>query len=159
MDERDVEQLFAAAHRHAERLQDAAQARWQIGLGHAATTAMDWYFDHERRTPTFSQAGVPRVVADVRMTGSFSRKTSSFLWAWAKYDDDDPFVRDLARLPVFGEVRGLEALTLEHRTCDLTYAWELSSLAAYLVGGEALYRMPFEHLYCFLVLGSLRAVA
>jgi hypothetical protein len=59
----------------------------------------------------------------------------------------------------FGEVRGLPQLAAPRLEADEVHGWEMTSLAAYLLGAEGLYRAPFDHLYLFMLLGNWRVVS
>jgi hypothetical protein len=142
--------LIRGACAHTQALQDAARKHMD-GDGR-------WDFDHEKRTLTFSD-GTSSVVADVRMVGSYSTKSNSFQWSWVLYDDDEPMIRGIDNLPAFGEVRGIDSLTTRYWNCKIDEAWEMTSLAAYIVGCDAVYRAPFDHLYWFMLLSNFREAA
>lgn len=144
----------AALLHHATHAMQAAQAasdaRWAwIGMAR-------WDYDDAAGTLTFTDPSRPTTVADVRMIGSFSTTSGTFQWAWQTFDDGDAEARDVARLRAFGEVRGLDKLTTPSWACDEAEAWEMASLAGYLLGAEALYRAPFDHVRWFMLLSNLR---
>jgi hypothetical protein len=150
--------LHGAVHDTTAK-QEAAHARWNIGLGANTKKAMSWFFDADGRTLTFSEEGTPRVVADVRLVGSYSTTSDSFQWSWVLYPHDEPMIRGVDRLPAFGEVRGVEELTRQWWECEIAEAWEMTSVAAYLLGSEAVYRAPFDHVFWFMLLSHFREVA
>lgn len=143
--------LHHAVHT-AQATQEASRARW--GWGELTR----WDFDHEASTLSFSDPGRPTVVADVTLAGSYSTRTHTFQWAWATLDAHDPRAAAITRLRAFGEVRGLPRLTTPNFACDEAEAWELTSLAAYLLHADGLYRAPFEHLHWFMLLSGWRTV-
>lgn len=146
--------LIHGAVHQLEAVQAAAEARWGLG-GYAR-----WDFDDAARTLTFSDAQGPRVIADVRMVGSYSTRSDTFQWAWVLYDAGDPLIEGVAGLPAFGEVRGLEQLTINGWPCEIDDAWAMTALAALVLGAEGAYRAPMsEDLYWFMLLSGLRAVA
>jgi hypothetical protein len=151
--EDEQERFIAAAAEYLKRTQDAAQARWKIGQ------FARWDFDDAKRTVTFSDDGVPRLIADVRMVGSYSTKSSTFQWSWVLYDDDEPMIQGVVDLPGFGEVRGIEKLTTNWWECEIGEAWDMTAVAAYLVGCDAVYRAPFDDLFWFMLLSNLRESA
>jgi hypothetical protein len=63
----------------------------------------------------------------------------------------------VARLRVFGEVRGIPELTAGHRGCEEIDAWEMASIASFVLGGEGVYRAPFDHQYWFMLLSNFRS--
>jgi hypothetical protein len=149
----ELHDLIHGACEHTQRLQQQAHARWNIGSGGDGAR---WHYDDEKRTVTFSDAGTPTVIADARMVGSYSTKSESFQWAWVLYEAGDPVIRGVDGLPAFGEVRGIDKLTTNYWSCEIVEAWEMTSLAAYLVGCDAVYRAPFDDLYWFMLLENFR---
>lgn len=114
-----------------------------------------WRLAGDARTLTFTDPDRPTVIADTRLVGSYSTTTSTFQWAWETVDDPSE-VRDVARLRTFGEVRGLSRLTTANWEAELVDGWEMTSIAGYLLGTEAVYRAPMDHLYWFMLLSNLR---
>lgn len=145
--------LIAGATAQLKSVQDAADKKWRF------LTFPRWNFDAERRTVTFSGKDGRRLVADVRMVGSYAEKSSSFQWSWVLYDCDEPMIDGVAELPAFGEVRGIERLTTNYWDCEIVEAWEMTAIAAYVLGCEAVYRAPFDDLYWFMLLSNLREAA
>ena len=145
----------AALLLHATHEMQAAQAasdqRWRWN---AMAT---WRFDDAASTLTFSDPASEAVIADVRLAGSYSTRTKTFQWAWETFDDGAPQARDVSRLRVFGDVRGIAKLTTPNWKCDDEVdGWEMASLAGYLLGAEALYRAPMQHVQWFMLLSKLR---
>jgi uncharacterized protein DUF6882 len=117
-----------------------------------------WDFDEAASTLTFAERERSGVVADVRLVGSYSTKSGTFQWAWQTYEDGAPEVADVARLRVFGEVRGIASVTTPTSTCDEAAAWDMACLAGYVLGAEGLYRAPFDHQRWFMLLSNWRHV-
>jgi hypothetical protein len=148
---KEQQRLFTGATEQLQRVQDAANAKWKF-MEHPR-----WDFDAEQRTLTFSDRGEPRVIADIRLVGSYSTKSDSFQWSWAMYGRDDPMIDGISDLPAFGEVRGIERMTTKHWKCDVVDGWEMTAIAALLLGCEGVYRAPFDDLYWFMLLSGFRA--
>lgn len=152
--------LHHATH-EIQAIQQASQQRWRWDA------MARWDFDPKARTLTFSDDALPTVIADVRLIGSYATKASTFQWAWATYDEGAPQAREIARLHTFGEVRGLDHLTTPHWKCTDTDAWQMASLAGYILGAaagpklktEALYRAPFGDQRWFMRLSNLRTAS
>ena len=142
--------LSTGATEQLQRKQDAADAKWQF------LSLPRWNFDDGQRTLTFSDNERRRLVADVRMVGSYSTTSNSFQWSWALYDEDEPKIDGIRDLPAFGEVRGIDRLTTNKWDCDIVDGWEMTAIAGYLLGCEAVYRAPFDHLYWFMLLSGFR---
>ena len=97
------------------------------------------------------------MIADVCMVGSYSTRSDTFQWAWVLYDAGDPLIVGVAGLPALGEVRGLEQLTINGWPCEIDDAWAMTSLAALVLGAEAVYRAPMsDDLTWFMLLSGLR---
>jgi hypothetical protein len=144
-------QLRQTACRQGQQTQDDAQERWRMGdFGR-------WDFSVEERTLTFSDPALGKLVADVRLVGSYSTKSNTFQWSWVLYSDDDPMIAGVADLRGFGEVRGLTQLTTNYFPCEQSEAWELTTLAGYLLGCQGYYRAPFDDgLHWFMLLSGFR---
>lgn len=118
-----------------------------------------WDFDDEAATLTFHNDGVVGLVADVQLIGSYSNNTHTWSWSWA-VDSRSHLIHAARRLRVFGEVRGFGFLTAdEPQSVEIEDAWEYAAVAAALFDAEAIYRMPDEHLFYFLLLRNLRRVS
>lgn len=147
--------LFAAlAHASCERAgvrQEKAKALWGFGA------KKRWFFDDEKKTLRFyDHEDGPSVVADVVITGSFSTNSNTWLWAWCNenYSDEDRL--RVNPLRVFGEVRGIEKFAEGQWDAEEVDGWEVTQIAADLLGAEAIYRMPDEHLMVFMLLNNFR---
>ena len=57
---------------------------------------------------------------------------------------------------VFGEVRGIRKLAEAHFEADEIDGWELTQIAAYLLGADGVYRAPMDHLMVFMLLDNFR---
>ncbi|MGE0398160.1 MAG: DUF6882 domain-containing protein [Kofleriaceae bacterium] len=145
MKKAELERLFDHAVHQAQARQEASDKTWGwIQMGR-------WDYDPEASTLTFSDPAKGTLVADVVLVGSFSAKTRTFQWAWKTLGEGES-----ARLQAFGEVRGIEKLTSAHWSGDETDGWAMTSLAAYLLGAETVYRAPFDHLRWFMLLRDWR---
>ncbi len=66
-----------------------------------------WFYDSEPGTITFSDKGVPKVIASVQVVGTTSAKTNSWLWAWANESIPPKEYARLTEVRAFGEAEGL----------------------------------------------------
>jgi hypothetical protein len=142
--------LFHHATHEMQAAQEASQKRW------GWNAMAGWNFDDKAGTLTFSDPSRPSIVADVRLVGSYSTKSNTFQWAWQTFDECAPEAHEIARLRIFGEVRGVAKLTTATLKCDEAEGWEMASLAGYVLGTEAMYRAPFHHQRWFMLLSNLR---
>jgi len=142
--------LIHHATHEMQRVQETSQNRW------GWDAMAKWNFDDEASTLTFTDPARPTLVADVRLVGSYSTKSNSFQWAWATFDECAPEAREISRLQVFGEVRGVSKLTTANWKCEEIDCWAMASMAGYVLGTEAIYRAPFDHQRWFMLLSNIR---
>ncbi len=151
--EDEASELLRHAVHAARAAQEASERRW------AWRRMARWDFDSKANTLMFSDPRLPSVIAAVRLVGSYSTKSGTFQWAWKTFDEGAPEADAVSRLRVFGEVRGISALTSPNVACDETHGWEMASLAGYVLGAEALYGAPFDHQRWFMLLSDWRMVS
>jgi hypothetical protein len=144
--------LFHHATHEMRTIQDASQRRWEWNA------MASWNFDDTASTLTFSDPSRASIIADVRLVGSYSTRTNTFQWAWHTFDECAPEAVEIARLRIFGAVRGLAKLNTANWKCDEEEGWEMASIAGYVLGTEAVYRAPFDHQRWFMLLSNLRRV-
>ncbi len=145
------------AHQACERSkvrQEAARRAWP-----PFAYSKRWHYDREARTIRFSGSPAEAaVIADVTIAGSFSTHTNTWMWAWANEAYPDSERAKVAPLRVFGEVRGIEKFHSGQWAAEEIDGWEVTQIAADLVGAAAIYRAPMDHLYIFMLLDNFRAL-
>jgi hypothetical protein len=141
--------LVTAAHAYLTGRQDALTT--EFGL----SSYERWDWDDARGAVVFSDGGVPRVIAQAQLVGSFSGKTSTWLWAWANSSVEPRLYRDLAEVRRFGEHQGIWQLTTAKWEAEETDGWEMTSITAYVLQAKGAYRMPHGHLRTFAILESI----
>lgn len=142
--------LIQHAVHELQDVQAASDQRW------GWRSLSRWDFDEARRTLTFSGSDGAQVVATVSLVGSYSTTSSTFEWAWQTFPQGSPQTRAIARLRVFGEVRGISQLVTPSWPCDESDGWEMAALAGYVLGSEGLYRAPFADQMWFMLLSDWR---
>jgi hypothetical protein len=147
--DREAADLMHHAVHEGQALQAASNKRW------GWLDMPQWDYDGEASTLTFSRED-NKIIADVRVVGSFSKNTKTFQWGWNTVDERVPTARDMSYVRVFGEVRGIELLTTGHFACEEATGWKMASIAAYLLGAEGLYRPPMLHALWFMLLSNFR---
>jgi hypothetical protein len=118
-----------------------------------------WAYNLETLTLTMSDPARPTLVADLQLVGSYSTESNTFQWEWETAGDCAPEAEAVARLRAFGEVRGIAKLTIPNFACEEDEGWAMTSLAAYLIGAESVYRAPSDHLRIFMLLANWRTVS
>jgi hypothetical protein len=150
MTDAEMDALGAGAIEQLNRTQAAAVARWGFG------ELPRWDFDAAARTIAFSDERARRLVADVRMVGSYATASSSFQWAWVLYPPHDPLVEGISDLRGFGEARGIARLTTSYFDCGVGEGWGMTAIAAYLLGCDGVFRAPFGEVDWFMLLRDFR---
>ena len=110
--EEEQRQLFTTAYEDGRLKQADARDRWHISKFDR------WDFDRDARTLTFWDPSLPRLIADVRLVGSFSNLSNTFQWSWVLFPDGEPMTAGISYLRAFGEVRGLARLGTDKFPCD-----------------------------------------
>lgn len=154
------EEAFEAFRAEANEELRAKQASLQAVYNLSAHGR--WWFDQDAETLQFFDAQDRlRVEADVVYVGSYSRRSDTWLWAWAnvsllpKLRDKAQALRALASTT--GHALFAEADTFE---VDEPMAWELAAMAVKHLGAMGCYRAPSadESGLSFLALVQLRTV-
>lgn len=143
------EDTVTESHRALTGKQDAMEA------DHGLSRFERWDYDQAQGTLTFSHAGAPRVVADIEFIGSLSEASGTWLWAWANFHNHPRVVDRIGAVWEWGEERGLAPLTVPRWKADETDGWELSSVAAQVLGAQGVFRAPTQNGFLFMALMSL----
>lgn len=95
-------------------------------------------------TLTFSDHGAAKVVAEIQLVGSTSRKAGNWLWAWANAQLPSERVADSRLVRAFGEQHGIAGLMHTHVEGDDLNAlgWELTAVAVRITDALGAYRPP-----------------
>ena len=103
-----------------------------------------WDFDDKAGQLTFSKDGRALVVADVLIAGTVGKAGHQWEWAWGNAN-----LPDSSRVPIqavreFGEEKQWSKLTTLFLDSDEYLGWELTSIAAHILGAEAVYRFAYS---------------
>ncbi|MDH4428335.1 MAG: hypothetical protein QE495_17935 [Acidovorax sp.] len=101
-----------------------------------------WDYDQAAGTLTFSQDSVARVVADIEFIGSVSEASGTWRWAWANFHNAPRVVSRIGAVRDYGEAHGFLHLTVPQWAGDATDGWEVSGVAADVLGARGVYRVP-----------------
>jgi len=100
-----------------------------------------WDYDLESCTLTFSQDSQPRVVADIEAVGTV--QGSQWEWAWGNRNLSANCRSRIGTVRDFGEEKEWDKLTTLFLESDEYLGWELTSVAAHILGAEGGYRCPY----------------
>jgi hypothetical protein len=103
-----------------------------------------WSIDLPGATLTFVRDGIPRVIADVQLVGSASPDGAVWRWGWANREMPAAIVKRSAELRAFGENEGIADLTKETLPADEHLGWEMTAVAARVLGAKGAYRCPLQ---------------
>ena len=153
--EHELQALAQEAFSRCDLRQEQVKQLWP-----AFSEAERWFYDDESRTIRFfDDPAKVFLVADVTIVGSLSTRSNTWLWSWGNEQYGPRDIGHMGRLRVFGEVRGIERFHQPLWSAEEVDAWEVTQIAAELLGAEAIYRMPLDHLFVFLLLDNFREQA
>jgi hypothetical protein len=134
-----------------KEVQEVSRSRWGFG------GKTSFHYDALTRSLWFYDAGAAAgVVAQAEVVGSFSTKTSTWLWSWANEGSTSDDRARFGPLRVLGEVRGIAKLAGAQWEAEEVDGWEVTQIAGYILGAEGIYRAPMRHLMVFFLLQRLR---
>ena len=114
-----------------------------------------WNYDLDRGTLTFSQDGQPKVVAAIQVVGSTSLSSGTWLWGWANQSLPLCVTIEVEKVRAFGQLENLLELTQAMRPADELVGWEMTAVAAKLLGAKGAYRCPGENGVVYLIYTSV----
>jgi hypothetical protein len=149
-DDATLRALVHHAHVHFEPLQAEARRRFRFD-------EKRWEYDGDAGIMRFHDGeGGPIVIADAHIVGSLSLTSNTWLWVWSN-EREAPHDRiGVRRLSLLGEVRGMARLAEGCWAATEVDGWAMTLLAGLLLGADALYRAPMDHLMVFMLLRNLR---
>lgn len=118
-----------------------------------------WDYDQESATLTFSNAGVPAVVADVEFIGSISNTSGTWRWSWANFHLHPNVVGRISAVREYGREHHFAPLVVPQWKADVVDAWELAGVAAYVLEAQGVYRAPTDNGYLFMAIMGIRSAA
>jgi hypothetical protein len=138
--------LLRDATTYMQARQDDLQAQYPLAR----------YQRYDRNLETcqlvFSDDGQPRVVADVQLVGSISTRNDTWLWSWANPSVLEPARHQVREVRAYGDERHYMKLACAGWSGDEVDGWEMTSIAAYLLGAKGAYRTQDEGGFSFFVL-------
>jgi hypothetical protein len=150
MNAEQFSELRHAAVHELKRLNESCDQQFHIN------SWPRWDYDLERGTLTFSQEEVPKVIASIQVVGTTSIKSRAWLWSWANENLPDNVTKAVEKVRAFGEVEQLADLTQAKSKDDEFLGWEMTAIAAKLLGARGAYRCPGENGFMYMVYSALR---
>ncbi|QUD90570.1 DUF6882 domain-containing protein [Phenylobacterium montanum] len=114
-------------------------------------------YDIDAGTLTFSENGVPKLIAEIQVAGTTSVKAGDWLWAWANSHWPEDRVTDSEIVRAFGQEHGICELTHENVEDDDLNAlgWALTAVMVRLTDALGAYRPRDDDGGLFLVYKSM----
>lgn len=114
-----------------------------------------WDYELERGTLVFSADGMPKVSASIQVVGTTSVSAGTWLWGWAN-DNLPPNVTELAqKVREFGRTENIVELTKTELADDEYLGWEMTAIAAKILGAKGADRCPGEDGFVYVVYLSI----
>lgn len=101
-----------------------------------------WDYDLDAGTLVFSEAGAPKVVAEVQAVGTTSARSKTWLWSWANKSLTATVTNQMAKVRQFGIENAIQQLTEPSLPDDEYLGWGLTAVTAALIGAKGAYRCP-----------------
>lgn len=143
-------QYVAESNERLTRLQEDIQAKWKTGQ----YDHFDW--DQQTGIIAFSSGGKVQVIADIQFVGSISKKSGTWLWAWANSYDEEYLRRDVERVAEFGRKEHFSKLIEAKWPADEEDGWCMTAVAARVLDAEGAYRTEGSMVYSYMLLKNIR---
>jgi hypothetical protein len=143
------DQFVRESYEYLNSVQTAAQRDFALG----SYERFDW--DQGRGTLTFSDKGVPKVIAQVEFVGSISTRTKTWLWSWDNVTILPSVKEHIAEVRRFGELHGLRELTTAKWEATEEDGWAITAVTARILQAKGAYRSPSNNGFTFVVFTSL----
>lgn len=114
-----------------------------------------WDYEFERGTLTFSQDGVPQVRASIQVIGTTSISGRTWMWGWANESLPANGTKEVAKVRAFGTAEDIPELNEEELPDDEYLGWQLTAVAAKVLGAIGAYRCPDENGFVYVVYTSI----
>lgn len=142
--------LVRDCHEELKPKQEKMVADYKIGQHRR------WDYDQETATLMFSNDGVPALIAEVEFIGGVSTKSRTWLWAWANFDMLPQVRSRIAAVREFGAERDFPHLTVPEWQADEADGWDVSAIAAKVLGAQGLYRVPSRNGFLYMAILDMR---
>jgi hypothetical protein len=129
-----LHRLIIEGHDYLEVRRAENEAKYHL----SAYAHYDWHQDTGEIV--FSSGGEAKVIASIQMVGDVSKRSGTWLWAWANKTVDEPLKKAANAVRDMGEREKIDRLTTAQWPADETDGWEMTSVAANLTQAAGAYR-------------------
>ena len=116
----------------------------------------DWYQDTGKLV--FTHRGVKQVEADVHFSGTFSKNSNTWMWAWANDSLEETVKSSSRKVRAIGEELGLLKLVAAHWDATEVDGWEMTAVLAKVMNAIGAYRTPSDTGYTYMVVTKAKWV-
>jgi uncharacterized protein DUF6882 len=131
------------------RLNESCEREFQI------SSWPRWDYDFDQATLTFSKDDAPRIVASIQVVGTTSENSGNWLWSWANQHLPSSVTEEMEQVTIFGERENVPELTSLSAVDDEFVGWQMTAIAARILGSKGAYRCPGENGFIYLVYSNL----
>ncbi len=128
--------------------QDLLISTYSIHLG-------NWEYEGMTNRLIFLRNGIPVVVCKVELIGSLSKKTNTWLWAWANLHNPANVRTRIKAVAEVGINKGFVHLSALKWKADEIDAQNMVAVAVQVLNAKGFYRMPHEHLQTYLAITEI----
>jgi Family of unknown function (DUF6882) len=115
----------------------------------------DFRFSQETGQLVLSAPKKPAVVADVQLVGTVSKRSKTWLWAWANDTMAAKLKAESRRVRAYGRQHSYSRLTLSRWPAERSDGWAMAAAQAHLFGADAAFRTPNASGETFMVLRNI----
>lgn len=108
-----------------------------------------WDWDSDASTITFTDPAKPAIRIDVTVVGT--TEGDSWEWSWANLNFEPKTKRDMEKVHEFGKGKGYDPLTTAFLDADEFTGWEMTAVAAHVLGAPGAYRFPTGRGFCYVI--------
>ena len=130
-------------------LNDSCEREFQL------STWPHWHYDLDNATLTFLKNNAARVIASIQLVGTTSERSGTWLWGWANEHIQIQSTQAMSKVRAFGERESLSDLTTPSLADEEYLGWEMTSIAAKVLGSKGAYRCPGENGFLYFVYTDL----
>jgi hypothetical protein len=138
-------ELSKKSYEYLNAQQDICQSLYGLG------SYESWYYEQETGMIEFSDSGVVKIRIQYEEVGSISTKSNTWLWAWDNKSLLPQIKNEIVRVREFGIQNNYRQLTKPKWYGDEYDGWEMTAIAAKILGAKGAYRIPLENQYSFIV--------
>jgi hypothetical protein len=111
----------------------------------------EWFYDHGTAIFHFKSHDGRNLYFRYVDVGSFSTNTNTWMWSWYNESTPNHVTTGLEKVKAFGTRNNFAQLTQGLIDGDEFTGWAMTSIAAKLLNGIGVYRIPDGHLFAYFI--------